>query len=454
MKRKITLSIKLTGIFTLLIFVSVFFFSFLMISTTKKSLERQQTKELLHFLSLVEIGYKNELRDHVAFPSHAIPYYILYRVSKADGSLLHTNDALLPILPNTPEGQSAIEFREGFFIDGNLNLRYVAKNFSVESGETYHIQVAVDLHHDNAHLVLQGLPPIFLLFSLPLLILCSLVAFGVSSRILQPLRKIIQQAQEITSEKLDSRLEEGGAKDELQELAITFNQLFSRLEEDFELQRRFTSDAAHELKTPLAVISGHVDLLCRWGKDNPAVLEESLQTLQKESRSMSQLIEKLLQLTRTENNQKASYPKEKISLQEFLQDLIKDFQLLHPEAEFLIDCSNKTEIFCNQEALQQLLRIFIQNSLNYSDQPAFVAMGWNQEKQVLWVQDKGWGIENHHLPHLFDRFYRVDEARNRRTGGTGLGLSIAKALAEKLDISLEIQSLVGQGTTIFLTFLH
>ena len=179
-----------------------------------------------------------------------------------------------------------------------------------------------------------------------------------------------------------------------------------------------------------------------------------METLQKESRSMSQLIEKLLQLTRTENNQKASYPKGKIFLQEFLQDLIKDFQLLHPEAEFLIDCSNKTEIFCNQEALQQLLRIFIQNSLNYSDQPAFVAVGWNQEKQVLWVQDKGWGIENHHLPHLFDRFYRVDKARNRRTGGTGLGLSIAKALAEKLDISLEIQSLVGQGTTIFLTFLH
>ena len=83
-----------------------------------------------------------------------------------------------------------------------------------------------------------------------------------------------------------------------------------------------------------------------------------------------------------------------------------------------------------------------------------MAVGWNQEKQVLWVQDKGWGIENHHLPHLFDRFYRVDKARNRRTGGTGLGLSIAKALAEKLDISLEIQSLVGQGTTIFLTFLH
>lgn len=454
MKRRSSLSLKLTGIFTLLIFVSVFFFSFLMISTTTKSLERQQTKELLHFLSLVKIGYENELFNDVTFPSHAIPYYILYRISKEDGSLLRTNDALLPVLPDTEENQSAIEFREGFFIDGDLNLRYVAQTISLSSGENYRIQVAVDLYQDNAHLVIEGLLPIFLLFSLPLLLLCSLIAFGVSSRILQPLRRIIQQAQEITSEKLDSRLDESGAKDELQELATTFNQLFGRLEEDFERQRRFTSDAAHELKTPLAVISGHVDLLCRWGKDNPEVLEESLGTLQKESRSMNQLIEKLLELTRAENNQGDNYSKEGILLQKFLQNLVKDFQLLHPEAHFQVDCPAEKEIFCNQESLQQILRIFIRNSLTYCDSPAYVAVGWSEEKQALWVQDRGWGIESHHLPHLFDRFYRVDEARNRSSGGVGLGLSIAKALAEKLNLGLEVESRVGQGTTMFLIFLH
>ena len=454
MKGKITLSAKLTGIFTLLIFISVFFFSFLMISSTKKSLELKQTEDLIHFLNIVEEGFKRNYEEKTAFPSQSIPYYILYRISKEDGSLLRTNDALIPALPDTPAGQSAIEFRQGFFIDGNLNLCYVAKRTALKNGEVIRFQVAVDLYQDNAHQVLEGLPRIFLLSSIPLLLLCSLIAFLVSRRILNPLRKIIQQAKEITSEKLDSRLDESGAKDELQELATTFNQLFSRLEEDFNLQRRFTSDAAHELKTPLAVISGHVDLLCRWGKSNPQVLEESLQILQKESRSMATLIENLLQLTRAENNLDAAYSKENFLLQDFLQEIAADFQLIQPEAILQVECPGQAEIVCDKEGLRQILRIFIKNSLTYSDTPAFVAVGWDEERQSLWVQDRGWGIESRHLPHLFDRFYRVDEARNRSAGGTGLGLSIAKALAEKLGLGLEVQSLVGQGTTMFLIFPH
>lgn len=454
MKCKLTLSIKLTAIFTLLIFVSVFFFSFLMIAFTKSSFERQQTTELLHFLNIVELGYENFVNRTSNFPSDAIPYYILYRISREDGSLLRTNDALIPVLPDTEPGRSAIEFREGFFIDGNLNLLYVARTVTGTSTGTYRVQVAMDLYQDNANLILQDLPRIFLLFSIPLLLVSSCIAYLVSRRILRPLRQIIGQAQEITSEKLDSRLDESGAKDELQELATTFNQLFCRLEEDFERQRRFTSDAAHELKTPLAVISGHVDLLCRWGKDNPEVLEESLQTLQKEIRSMAGLIESLLQLARAENNPNSTYPFEGILLADFLQGIVVDFSLIHPDGEFHVVCPENAVVDCNQEALKQILRIFIRNSLTYSDKPAYIEIGWNQEKTCLWVKDKGWGIESHHLPQLFDRFYRVDQARNRKAGGTGLGLAIAKALAERLSLGLEVQSLVGQGTTMILKFPH
>lgn len=455
MNCKLTLSVKLTAIFTLLIFVSVFTFSFLMIAFTKQSLERKQTEELSHFLNIVELGYEHSVREGIAFPSHAIPYYILYRISKVDGSLVRTNDALIPALPDTDAGQAATEFREGFFIDGNLNLLYMARTVG-NSGEGggYRVQVAMDLYQDNANLILQGLPRIFLLSAIPLLLISNIIAYIVSRRILRPLRRIIVQAQEITSEKLDSRLDESGAKDELQELAVTFNRLFSRLEEDFDKQRRFTSDAAHELKTPLAVISGHVDLLCRWGKENPAVLEESLQTLQKESRSMSLLIENLLQLTRAENNPDSTYLPENIQLQSFLQEIAADFNLIYPEVLFQLDCPSNAIIQCNQEALRQILRIFIKNSITYSQQPASVTLRWNGEAGQLSVADQGWGIAESDLGRIFDRFYRVDESRNRKTGGTGLGLSIARTLVDRLDLELEVQSLVGQGTTMFLKFPH
>lgn len=454
MKYKLTLSLKLTAIFTLLIFVSVFTFSFLMIAFTKRSLERQQTEELGHFLNIVELGYEHSVRDGIDFPSHAIPYYILYRVSRTDGSLLRTNDALVPALPDTEEGRAAIEFREGFFIDGNLNLLYMARTVGDSNGGGYRVQVAMDLYQDNANLILLGLPRIFLLSAIPLLLISNAIAYIVSRRILRPLRRIILQAQEITSEKLDSRLDESGAKDELQELAVTFNRLFSRLEEDFDKQRRFTSDAAHELKTPLAVISGHVDLLCRWGKENPAVLEESLQTLQKESRSMALLIENLLQLTRAENSHNSNYLPENIQLQPFLQEIAADFNLIHPEVIFQLDCPSQAIIQCNQGALRQILRIFIKNSITYSHQPASVTLRWNGAARQLSVQDEGWGIAENEVGRIFDRFYRVDESRNRKTGGTGLGLSIARTLVDRLDLELEVQSLVGQGTTMILKFPH
>lgn len=454
MRYKVILSVKLTAIFTFLIFVSVLVFSVLILTFTQKSLEKRQTENLFYFFNIVEAGYRRNMEEGVSFPSHAIPYYILYRISKEDGSLIRTNDALVPALPDTESGKSNIEFREDFFIDGDLNLRYVARTVAAPNGERYRIQVAVDLYQDNAHLILESLPQMVLLFSTPLLLVSTIIAFLVSKRILYPLRKIILQAQEITSEKLDSRLDESGAKDELQELAATFNQLFCRLQEDFERQRRFTSDAAHELKTPLAVISGHVDLLCRWGKDNPQVLDESLQMLQKESRSMASLIESLLQLTRAENNEESAYPQEEIQLFSFLQEILADFSLIYPDGEFRLNCPKDSSLFCNREALKQILRIFVKNSLTYSDKPTFVEIGWNQEEFELWVKDRGWGIEEKHLSRIFHRFYRVDEARNRNNGGTGLGLAIAKALTEKLNLELEVQSLVGQGTTMILKFPH
>ncbi len=453
-KHKIPLSVKITAAFTLLIFVSVFFFSLLMIATTKKSLEQQQEAELLYFLNLVETGYNNDVRDGISFPSHAIPYYILYRISQIDGSLIRTNDALVPALPDTPAGRAATEFRENFFIDGNLNLLYVAKTVGTTESGGFRVQVAIDLYQDNAHLVVQDLPHVFVLFSIPLLLFSNLIAYLVSRHTLRPLRRIILQAQEITSEKLDSRLDDSGPRDELQELAATFNQLFARLEGDFERQRQFTSDAAHELKTPLAVISGHVDLLCRWGKENPAVLEESLQTLQKESRSMSALIENLLRLTRSENSDSSAYPPQTIQLHGFLKEIIGDFSLICPDAEFQIDCPDQAQVQCNQEALRQILRIFIKNSVTYSHQPAFVALRWNEKLRRLAVEDRGWGIEAADVERIFDRFYRVDKSRNRSTGGTGLGLPIAKALAARLSLELEVQSVAGQGTTMILKFPH
>ena len=167
---------------------------------------------------------------------------------------------------------------------------------------------------------------------------------------------------------------------------------------------------------------------------------------------MSVLIENLLRLTRSENSDSSAYPPQTIQLQGFLQEIIEDFALIYPTLEFQIDCSAQAQIQCNQEALRQILRIFIKNSITYSQQPAFVTLRWRQELGQLSVEDRGWGIESADIERIFDRFYRVDKARSRQSGGTGLGLSIVKHGANYLNAELEIESEEQVGTAIRVIF--
>ncbi len=309
----------------------------------------------------------------------------------------------------------------------------------------------MDMDLDDTDLMLQRMPFIFLLCSLPLLILSCITALLISAHILLPVKKIITQAREISSEHLDRRLDESGADDELKELARTFNALFARLEKDFERQKRFTSDAAHELKTPIAVITGYTDMLCRWGKDDPAVLNEALGVLRRESRSMASLTEDLLTLARAENSLSVKYEKATVPLRPFFDQIRKDFSVIAPEARITVQCGQQAVLQTNAEALKQVLRIIIRNSIAYSTPPADITVSFSDS--TLTVSDKGRGIPEKDLPRIFDRFYRTDESRNRATGGSGLGLSIAKAVTEKMGASIRAESVPGKGTSIIITFL-
>ncbi|MBQ9237994.1 MAG: HAMP domain-containing protein, partial [Treponema sp.] len=275
------------------------------------------------------------------------------------------------------------------------------------------------------------------------------VGYGVCTRMLKPIQRFSSKAREISSGHLDRRFDENGAQDELTELARTFNELFERLEKDFERQKRFTSDAAHELKTPLAVMNGYVDMVRRWGKDDARVLDESLAVLKRELVSMTAFTENLLVLARTENAAH-DFERRTFAVKPVLER-VRDDCLLHAPAVCCdIICAEDATLVSNEDAVRQMLHIMVQNSIKYSPPPAHVTLSF--DGAVIRVTDEGFGIPESAVPHLFDRFYRVDESRNRQQGGAGLGLSIAQALAEKLDIRLAVTSSVGHGTTIALEF--
>ncbi len=422
------------------------FFSALIIVLTREGISARRDTEILSTLDILETVAASVSSGKNTLNTGNIPYFIMYRLSIKNGRVLQTNDPMIPELPVTEEGKTGRIFRENFFSDGNLNLVYAAKDMEFNT-ITYHIQAAIDIDMDTLDKYMLFMPVIFLICSIPILVISWIISWRTTTRMLKPVKLITKQAQEIGSEHLDRRLDEGETDDELKVLAHTFNELFARLEKDFEHEKRFTSDVSHELKTPIAVISGHVDLLMRWGKDNPEVLEESLKVLKRETQSMANLTEQLLELNRAHNAARLPYEKKTLNLVSFLQSIKDDFKLIEPGVKIEIESINPEEILTDAESLREILRIIIKNGILYNDSPT-PEITIRFENGILSVRDNGIGIPEEDIPHIFDSFYRVDKSRNRSKGGTGIGLAIAKSVAEKLGAVISVESKTGKGTVM------
>lgn len=274
--------------------------------------------------------------------------------------------------------------------------------------------------------------------------------YFMSRKMLQPIRKIVETAQKLEVSDLSRRIPVPETRDELQTLILTFNSMLARLQEGFEKQRRFVSDASHELRTPATVISGYSDMLARWGKNDPEVLEESINAIRSEAASMQQLIEKLLFLARADQKRQVVH-KEVLELDAILEETAKEAEMLAPHLAVSISKCEPLKINADPVLFRQLLRIFIDNSSKYTANGS-ITLSCQAEggEAVIRIADTGTGIEAAKLPKIFERFYRADSDRNRSSGGTGLGLSIAKWIADEHHIKMQVASKVGEGTTVTL----
>jgi len=270
-----------------------------------------------------------------------------------------------------------------------------------------------------------------------------------SKKLLTPIKDITKTAKEITSKSLNKRIITGDTKDELTDLADTFNLMIERLEVDFEKQKRFVSDASHELRTPLAVIHGHVNMLNRWGKNDAQQLEKSLKTLKTETENMNKLIENLMYLAKGDNDV-LTINKEEFQLYLLFKEVVDETQLSYGQINISYKCSQELKIFADYDKLKQVLRILIDNSIKFSkDSTQIILSAKEQDKEILIaVADNGIGIPQESITKIFDRFYRVDESRTKATGGTGLGLSIAKQIIQYHEGRISAESKLGEDTRI------
>lgn len=258
-----------------------------------------------------------------------------------------------------------------------------------------------------------------------------------------PIENISRLAESISIDDLSQRIPEDENENEigLKKLVSAFNSMIARLETSFKKQTQFVSDASHELKTPIAVINGYINLIDRWGKERPEILQEAIDSIKAQTESMNVLIKKLLFMAKYDQMTTFSNPMA-VSPQEAAEEVMKEFKMIHPEKNVLFKGDSDKKILADMDAVKQLLWIYADNAFKYTKPENTVTFAVrNDDKYVyLSVEDDGPGISKENLPYVFDRFFRADKSRNREIGGSGLGLSIAQKMISVFDGEVYVES--------------
>ncbi|WP_424475716.1 ATP-binding protein [Oceanobacillus kimchii] len=342
----------------------------------------------------------------------------------------------VPIEYTTTERREVISFNQ-------MDVAIVTKPIIWQNGEIVTIQVSDHLIHMNE--TMQTLRYVLFFSSAIILIPTIIASFLLSRFLLNPIQKLKETMQTNISKRDWQKIDiENRSKDELYEMEVTFNEMIDSLKENYEKQEIFVSNASHELKTPIQIIKSYAQLLSRRGEGNPELLQESTEAIDSEADRMQNLVEQMLALAKNQQEQVM----ETLDMRELLQQVTITFQKAYAprEINLLVDEKTKYVWQGNPDQIKQVIYILLTNALKYSEKEVHIRLQQQNDEMIVSVQDFGEGLAEQDQQHIFERFYRVDRARNRETGGTGLGLAIAKVIVESYQGEITVQSKIGEGS--------
>jgi two-component system OmpR family sensor kinase len=288
----------------------------------------------------------------------------------------------------------------------------------------------------------------FLLIVPFVLLFGALGSYWLAARAFGPIHRLTRTAQHIEAEDLHQRVPVPRARDEVQDLALTFNEMIERLDKAFTQQRRFVADASHELRTPVAAIRSMTDVVLAQG----ASQEEYVNVLSEVNvvtERLGHLINDLLTLARADEGQ-VLLERKPVRLDLLAADVAESTESLATERDITVevDAQEPVLVLGDEVRLIQVILNLLQNALSYTNAGGKVSLivKAGDKNALLTVRDTGIGIAAEHLEHIFERFYRADAARSRAAGGSGLGLAIVDWIVHAHKGTISIESKVGEGT--------
>jgi two-component system, OmpR family, sensor kinase len=289
---------------------------------------------------------------------------------------------------------------------------------------------------------------------LGLTVVLAFLAFAVgvwmlSRQVLSPVQRVTHAASRVSSRDLSQRVPVPRSQDEMRELAVAINHMLDRLQESFETQRRFTADASHELRTPVTAIVGHANYVLRRTRPSPEQID-SLTVIRHEAERMGKLVNDLLELARADAG--FSIEKEPMNLLEVVEAVRDEYGPVADGAKITVDCASPlVEVEGDPARLKQVVLNLVQNAVNAGAMHVTIHLATEGKHVTLEVLDDGPGIPSEAIPHLFDRFFRVDGARSTRGNGSGLGLAIVRWIVQQHGGTVEVTSKAAEGSVFVVT---
>jgi two-component system, OmpR family, heavy metal sensor histidine kinase CusS len=310
-------------------------------------------------------------------------------------------------------------------------------------------QLTVGISQQESYNVLNNLF-LTLCTSFPLLlIVLYVVIYIAASKSIEPIHQLIQTTSKINDSNINTRLPLPENEDELYQLTKTINELLSRIDNSIQQQKQFTADASHEIRTPLSAIRGTLEVLLR-KKREPTQYEEKIKDVIGQTDRLNLLLDQLLQLARLESG---SVKKETVYLHKLINEIAlkRNKQISEKAMQLQISIPENTTVFADTFFLSMIIDNLLSNAIKYGNENGKIVCNWEGKHKVFSIKNDGFWIEPEQIPLLFNRFYRTDESRSAKIQGSGLGLAIVKKLSDLQQITVSVQSVVG-NTTFSLQF--
>jgi heavy metal sensor kinase len=373
------------------------------------------------------------------------------RVTRHDGSVLYVSGipkdqsfdpTHLPALNASVEK----EFSQKLRLPDGETILIAALHYTTPDNRSYLVEVGVPLAPVSTmlgHLFVQ------LSFGLPLALLIAILGgYFLVRRSLRPVEQITQKAEQITHQNLSDRLPLAPTGDEIERLSISLNHMIGRLEDAMQNSKRFVADASHELRTPLTVLRGELENLGRDARVDHAS-RDMIGSMLEEVERLTDIVEGLVALSRLDAGE-AKMEWVRFDLAELAATTSDQMNLLAEDKGITVQYSPNQNVMVegDRARLKQVVVNLLDNAIKYT--PAGGSIQLNVQRQngnaILDVSDSGIGIPVEAVPHVFDRFYRVDKARTRDEGGAGIGLSIVKSICAAHGAEVEVESVMGKGS--------